>query len=318
MRRIILALAACTIMAAITAPASAEWRRVIRPDGSGWRCTTQAVEDWAMLEAADSEAWSPVRVGTPAPYPEDVEPADQYRWPFIWSKEDMEATKAVYFRRTVNFDANVTAARLGVCAWGENLVVYLNGEKVLENPTMGQLHNIDLTDRLKPGANVIAAAVVRGEKNYGLLVMGEAEVQWPAKDYCLVSESSQRPALGADAWKSAEEALALDYEGTPYPAVQPPGGMAEYSTAHFMLPLSVDGSMPLAAALRIAGDDSYEVKVNGQVVAVEKRVSRAYVPVTVDVTKFIEAGGTNIITARVTNDWGPGRIHLRPTAMLLF
>lgn len=318
MRRILLALVTLMLLALAVSPVSAEWRRVIRDDGSGWQCAIEAIEDWARPQAAESLAWTPARVGTPGPYPEEVEPADQYRWPFIWSKEDVQAGKAVYFRRTLDLQATVNAARLQVCAWGQNLVVYFNGEKILESPDMGTLHTIDLTDHLKPGDNVIAAAVVRGEKNYGLLVMGEAEVAWPGTDYCLVAEGADRPSLGSDAWTMAEEALTLEYEGASYASVQPPGGMDEYSTAHFMLPFDVDGYMPLAAALRIVGDDSYEVKVNGQVVAVEKRVSRAYIPVTVDITDQIRVGGTNIITARVTNDWGPGRIHLLPTAMLLF
>ncbi|MFO7946578.1 MAG: hypothetical protein R6V19_07180 [Armatimonadota bacterium] len=318
MRKVSAVVSIVGIVFLCASPLLAKWQRVIHEDGSGWQVSVEPIEHWTSAEGAESPKWQPVRVGTPASYPESVEPADQYRWPFIWSQEPVEAKKAVYFRRTIHLDALVQSARVQVCAYGTELVVYLNGEKLIETGEMGALHTIDLTERLKPGPNIIAAAVVRGEKNFGLLVMGEAEVQWPMLQYSRVAVGHQMPPMESELWKPCEEGLALEWEGTSYPTIQPEGGMAEYSTAHFMMPLTTGEYLPFAAALRIAGDDSYEVKVNGKVAAVQKCASRSYMPVTVDISDYLSAGGHNIITARVTNDWGPGRIHLLPSAILLF
>lgn len=312
-----------------------------------WSCTTTPPEHWIEPHhISDAGFWKPVSVGTAAPYPDEIEPWDQYRWPFIWAGEDVEPGKAVYFRRWFTLDGQVNAATLRFCSYGEKSVVYLNGEQIAELDQPGSLTTIDITNRVQSGANHLAVAVIRGAKSYGLLVMGEAELTWPPdrlqwltknslERHEMVLEQAQvrdkapvraarwtiTPFLpnGADSgWQFTEPGLSLDWEGTSYPTVHPHGGMPEHSTAYFKTHFATYGAVT-SAVLQVLGDDSYEVYVNGFPVAVEKRMGQAYIPCRVDVTEYVHEGNKlNTIAARVTNDWGPGRIHIQPTVTICF
>jgi len=315
-----------------------EWTPLPQQVLAGWRCTTAPGEQWTAWRGlpGDGAQWQPVAVGTPAPYPLEVEPADQHRWPFVWTPEDVPPGKAVYFRRNFQMPGQAPMARLRVCAYG-SLALYLNGERLLHADEEGKLFEVDVTDKVVTGANQLAAAVIRGGKNYGLLVMGEAEFLATDQTWHTTKElgkedqynrALQRPgrtpvsvpawAMPGTAlrWDPVEPGLSLEWEGVSYPTMQPVGGMPEYSTAYFRGSLNIDG-LPVSGVLQILGDDGYEVYVNGHVVAVEKRADKAYMPAVVDITDYLTCGD-NLIAAKVTNDWGPGRIHLQPTIIMQF
>ncbi len=318
---------------------AAEWQRM---PYNRWECTIKPGERWVSGGKGDGSEWEPVRIGTAAPYPEQVEPADQYRWGFMWSKEQVAVGEAVYFRRWIRVDAGeIKHATLRMCAYG-SFVAYLNGQQLLRSDETGVLHEINITEFLKTGDNRFAIAVVRGEKNYGLLVMGETELTWPLQesawrtaDTLAGHELKKRetpytrslrrsytpywtrmPLIGNWAWTRTEPGLDLNWDDTTYPTIQPKGGMPEYSTAYFQLRISFH-ELPVSGVLQILGDDGYEVYVNGYVVAVEKRADKAYLPVVVDITDYLRCHGSTI-AAKVTNDWGPGRVHIQPTVMVQF
>ncbi len=321
-----------------------------------WQWSTAPGEHWTEVgDIEQTGEWRPVRIGTSAPYPNEIRPTDQYRWPFIWATEDVEAGKAVYFRRILHVDGQVKAATLRLCSYGDETVVYLNGEQLLELDKPGTLTTVDITGRLRNGSNSLAVAAIRGARNFGLLVMGEAELTWPPTQLKWITTdklderesasvtrravdpqgeytpawtvSSAAMPIGSSlesmyvaprGWRLAEPGLSLELRGTSYATVQPPGGMPEYSTAYFKASFSTGGAVTRTRLL-ILGDDGYEVYVNGCLVAVEKRVDRAYIPLRVDVTEYMHGGNQlNTIAAQVTNDWGPGRIHIQPTVTICF
>jgi hypothetical protein len=312
-----------------------------------WEYTTTPGEHWTEPhDAPEPGLWKPVSVGTPAPYPDGIEPHDQYRWPFIWAAQDVQPGKAVYFRRWFTLDGQIQAATLRFCSHAEATVVYLNGKRLVEIEQPGTLTTVDVTDRVQTGTNWLAIAVIRGQNNYGLLAMGEAELTWPphtlqwyAKDTLdpreMLLERAQLPGRAqaqapawtippllphgaASGWKLAEPALNLELEGVGYPTIQPQGGMPEYSAAYFKTQFAAYGAIT-SAVLQVLGDDSYEVYVNGYPVAVEKRMDRAYIPVRVEIAAYLMHGNmTNILAAKVTNDWGPGRVHIQPTVIMQF
>ena len=325
----------------LLAPAhAAEWVTLSGGLRHFWRCTTTPGEHWTAWARLDSDGgnWRPVSLDTPAPYPGAMEPVDQYMWPFMWIEGDVPAGKAVYFRRPIEVVAGQIAhATLKICAYG-SFVAHLNGKQLLRSDETGVLHEIDMTEHLHNGCNELAIAVTRGEKNYGLLVMGDVELLWPVHESPwqvtdeLGSEEQaghpppQHAALEGRAWTTnrvttrwpmSEPGLELTWEDTSYPTVQPVGGMPEYSTAYFRLPFYLCGLLA-DGVLQILGDDSYQVYVNGHLVAVEKRADHAYLPVVVDISDYLLCGNTNVIAAKVTNDWGPGRVHIQPTMMVQF
>jgi len=257
----------------------------------------------------------------------------------------MQGANASLWTR-IEFEGDDLAARDTLILrmkYDDAVIAYLNGERLLRSDKTGVLHDIDIAEHLKTGDNWFAIAVTRGEKNYGLLVMGEAELVWPLQesrweatdkltDYDQKKRTTFLPTrslkhsytprwttmctMGDWAWSRTEPGLKLTWDNITYPTIQPPGGMPEYSTAYFLLDLGIAGRA-LSGVLQILGDDSYEVYVNGHVVAVEQRADKAYLPTIVDITDYL-LHGCNVIAAKVTNDWGPGRIHIQPTILMHF
>lgn len=288
-----------------------------------WQSSLQADEGWN--DRGFEGIWSPVVRDLPARYPEWVEPERQMLCSYMWYPGGAHTNQPVYFRRTVWLPGQVEAGLLDLTA-DDEFQLYVNGRGIGRSAKAYENVTFDITSYLQPGANVIAVQA-RNLKppGYGLLVIPEITQSFPMSDASAWRTATsagsgwQAPSFDDRGWAAAvpDPAPPIKLESLePFACIAIAGGMQDFSTAYFRRTLELDG-MPLDASLVILSDDSYELYVNGTLLAVEKRVNKSYLPRRVGLTRYL-LPGKNTLAVKVTNDWGPGRLYCVPTVTMTF
>ncbi|MEN6640972.1 MAG: hypothetical protein ABFE08_00865 [Armatimonadia bacterium] len=279
-----------------------------------WRCSTAAGSGWNQA-GYNASGWTKPVFGIPGRYPQWAAPEDQTLHLFMWHPRGANTGRPVYFRRNVYLPGQVTEATVNVCA-DDQFMLYVNGRSLMQSQAAHQDRSIDLTGQLQPGANVIAVQAKDVQPpGYGLLVTPMITQAFRMDD-----GSWQYSANGRTGWQkaAADKTAPIKVEGIErgFSCLTAPGGMKDFSTAYFRRTIQLDG-LPLEAPTVILGDDSYELKINGKLVTLEKRLERAWMPRKVDIAPFLRPGA-NTVMVKVTNDWGPGRFYCVPEVTMTF
>jgi hypothetical protein len=290
-----------------------------------WLSATTAREGWNRT-GYDSAGWVPVTCDIAAGYPLWMSPAQQALHRFMWHPGGANRGRPTYFRRPLWVDGQVTAATFRLCA-DDQFRFFVNGYPAGGRRSAGVTGAYEVTTWLKRGNNVLGVEAMDVKPpGWGLLVVGEVTQTWPFDPKrpqwrCSATAASgwNRPEFDDARWKPAARdaapAIAVREAGTFACFALPGGTIPEYSSAYFRLPLALDG-LPRRGALTILADDGYELYVNGKLMAIERRVDRAYRPVIVDIGQALRPGH-NVIAVRVTNTWGPGRLYCVPTVTVV-
>jgi len=284
-----------------------------------WLCSTSATEGW-NAPGYDARGWVHVTYDIPAGYPSWMTPAQQARHRFMWHPAGANRMHPVYFRRTLTLDNKPTAALLKVCA-DDQFRLFVNGQLIGAEQRAGHTRRFDVAAVLHPGANVIGVeATDIAPWGYGLLVVGEITQTWGDRSgwRCARKPGGLWTASGFDdrRWAPAVADRAPDIvvEDRSYACVTTPTDIRDFATAYFRKVLAVDG-LPVAGGLTVLADDSYELYVNGKLLAVQKRPEQSYVPFETDLTDKLHHG-RNALAVKVTNTWGPARLYCVPTVTM--
>lgn len=279
-----------------------------------WRSSITVGNGWNAA-GYDASRWTKPVFGIPGRYPQWAAPEDQALHLFMWHPAGANTGKPVYFRRNVYLPGQVTQASVNVCA-DDQFMLYVNGRSLVQSQEAHKNHGFDITSQLQHGVNVLAVQAKDVQPSgYGLLVAPMITQAFRMDD-----GSWQYSANGRTGWQkaAADKAPPIKIEGIerPFACLTAPGGMKDFSTAYFRRTIQVDG-LPLEAPTVILGDDSYQLKVNGRLVTLEKRLERAWIPRKVDIAPFLKLGA-NTVMVKVTNDWGPGRFYCVPEVTMTF
>ena len=313
----------------LLATAIVAWAEVYQtmPEGlaAKWLTTTTAGPGWNAA-GYETRGWIPVTYDIPAGYPEWMSSAQQALHRFMWHPGGANRRKATYFRRPLWVDGQVAAATFRLCA-DDQFRFFVNGHPAGGRRSTGVTGTYDVTTWLKRGNNVLGVeAMDVRPPGWGLLAVGEITQTWPFdpklpqwRCSATAAPGWNRPEFNDSPWKpaapDAAPAIALGEAGAFQCFSLPGGAIPEYSSAYFRLSLAVDG-LPQEARLTVLADDGYELYVNGKLMAIERRVDRAYWPATVAIGQVLRPGH-NVIAVRVTNTWGPGRLHCVPTVKMV-
>jgi hypothetical protein len=300
---------------------------------SRWQCTLQAERNW-QTPGFVSTGWQPV-AEVAGRYPAEMKPEEQILTRFMWAP-DRNAAGPVYFRRHLWLPGEIEAASLFVSA-DDYFDAYINGYGIGQGRVAHEGFLFDLQPYLQSGANVLALkAWDVNPPARSLMVTAEITQSWPAPQgagwVCTLVTPGQgtdrqwpsagprwtQPKYDDRAWLPAVADTAPPIklpDLPPYHCITIPGGLPEYGSALFRRTFEVDG-LPLIATAVILADDSYELYVNGTLVAWEKRAERAYYPLEVDLRQYLQPG-KNVLAVKVTNDWGPGRLYCVPTVTMI-
>lgn len=279
-----------------------------------WRSNTTAGTGWNQT-GYDASSWMKPVFDIPGRYPQWAAPEDQALHLFMWHPRGANTGKPVYFRRNVYLPGQVTQATVNVCA-DDKFMLYVNGHGMMQSDEAHKDRTADLTSQLRHGVNVIAVQAKDIQSpGYGLLV-----VPMITQAFRMDDGGWWYSANGKTGWQraSADDTPPIKVEGIeqPFACFTVPGGMKEFSTAYFRRTIQLDG-LPLEAPTVVLGDDSYELKINGKLVTLEKRLERAWMPRKVDIAPFLRPGA-NTVMVKVTNDWGPGRFYCVPEVTMTF
>ena len=292
-----------------------------RPLAARWLCSTSADEGW-NAPGYDASGWAHVTYDLPAGYPEWMTPTQQARHRFMWHPDGPNRMHPTYFRRALFLDEKPEAATLRVCA-DDQFRLFVNGELIGEEDHAGQTRRYDVAEALHPGANVIAVEATDVKPwGYGLLVVGEFTQEWTEKSAwrCAREVTPRWTDSGFDdsSWLPAtlDRAPEVAAGEQVYSCFTTPTEIGDYGTAYFRRVLKLDG-LPVAGSLTILGDDSYELYVNGQLTAVQRRPEESYLPYTTDLTDKLHHG-RNALAVKVTNTWGPSRLYCVPRVEMVF
>lgn len=278
-----------------------------------WLTSLEAKTGW-NAPGYDTTGWVPADRDIPGRYPIWMPPEQQVRHTFMWHPAGAHTGKPVYFRRSVYTPGEIARAVMQVRA-DDQFMLYVNGRGVVQSREAHRDELVDLQAFLHSGTNVIGVQARDVQPSgYGVLV---------------VPRITQRFTMGDGGWSwsldggtdwhpvSYDKAPPIEVTGfEPFRCVSLPGGMDEFSTAFFRRTLELDG-LPIEAQTVILADDSYELRVNGQLVTLEKRLERSYLPRQVNLLPYLHPG-RNTLTVKVTNDWGPGRFYCVPTVTTTF
>lgn len=311
-----------------------DFQRLPKSFLSRWQCSRQAPPGWHNTGFA-ARGWQPV-VEVAGRYPLTLEPEAQALHRFMWGPRRGE-TGPVYFRRHLWLPGKVTSASALVCA-DDHFDFYVNGHGLGQGRQPHQGFTYDLQPYLRRGANVLGVKAWDVEPPArGLLVAPQITQTWPVEQgrgwRCTLTTATQNtntpwPKAGPDwaqpeyddrAWLPAAGDTAPPiklHDLPPYACLTLPGGLPEFATALFRRTLEIDG-LPVSASIVILADDSYELYVNGTLVALEKRAERSYYPTKLDVRHLFKPG-KNTLAVKVSNDWGPGRLYCVPTVTMAF
>jgi hypothetical protein len=218
----------------------------------------------------------------------------------------------------------VTDAYFRLCA-DDQFRFFANGQLVGSERQSGATRGFALTKLLQAGANMLAAEArdVMGS-SCGLLVVGEVTQEWPFEADEQAWRCSSSAGIGwteagyDDApWAAAvaDRAPAMVVEERRYNCFTTPQDLEDFSSAYFRRNLDLDG-VPVAAKVTILGDDSYQLYVNGRLVALERRADYAYRPMTMDITSALHHG-RNALAVKITNAWGPARLYCLPVVKMV-
>ncbi len=288
-----------------------------------WLSALSARDGWNAL-GYDTEGWAPVSYDLPVSYPIWMTPAQQARHRLMWHPAGNNNGQPVYFRRQLWVSGRVTEAFFRVAA-DDQFRFYANGRLLGEEREPLVLRQFTL-DGLAPGANVLAAEArdVMGQSR-GLVVIGEVTQEWPftaEEQAWRCSLSTGTGWTGADyddtQWQPAvpDRAPAIEADHQRYECFTTPQDLDGFVNAYFRRTLDLDG-VPVAAKVTILGDDSYQLYVNGQLVALERRMDYAWRPATVDITSALHHG-RNVLAVQITNTWGPARLYCAPVVKMVF
>ena len=275
-----------------------------------WQCSLTARPGWTGRDYA-TWCWQPVTT-VPGRFPLWMEPEDQALHSFMWHPDGAHTGQPVYFRRCVWLPGRIEQAIVHVCV-DDRADLYVNGQGLGRALAAHEDAHFSATEELATGENVLAVqAQDTAPPGYGLLVVPEITQRWPMDD------GGWQCSLNGWRWQQAmADTAPIKLEGLPpFACVSVPGGMKEFSTACFRRTLAIDG-VPLQADAVILADDSYELRVNGTLVTLEKRLEKAYFPRKVNLAPYLHPG-QNELTVKVTNDWGPGRMYCVPTVTMSF
>ena len=166
----------------------------------------------------------------------EQEPAEpEPEW--LWLEGEPSAGQEAFFRREFELEGSVSQATL----WGScdnELVVWLNGERVAVADDWTQTVRQDVLEALRPGVNVLAA---RGENHGGPAGLWlELRIEQPDREWALQTDDTWRVAAQVpDDWLTAEPdphawgparslgTLGVDPWGTPRGIAPPPGEALE-------------------------------------------------------------------------------------------
>lgn len=276
-----------------------------------WQCSLTAHPGWND-RGYEASRWRSVR-WLPGRFPLAMEPEQQSLYSFMWSPRNPPLGDWVYFRRSVWLPGQIQDATVGVQA-DDQFQFFVNGLPIGRNDKAHESVAYEITNRLTTGQN--------------LLALQARDVQAPARGLLVVPEITQRWLMNDGGWQCSTDGRhwrraapdknpPMALKGLePFACISVPGGMKEFSTACFRRTLAIDG-VPLEAEVVILADDSYELRVNGTLVTLEKRLEKAYFPRQVNLARYLHPG-QNALLVKVTNDWGPGRMYCVPTVTMTF
>lgn len=321
MHRLMLVLA----VAGLAAAAFAAPLETMPPElKSRWYSSLSVTSGWNE-SGYDTAGWVPVAYDLATPYPSWMTPAQQARHQFMWHPAGNNNGQLVYFRRQLWVDGRVTDALFRVCA-DDQFRFFVNGRLVGGARESGATRTFVTAGDLRPGANVLAAEArdTMGQ-GYGLLVVAEVTQEWPfvpeeQRWRCATTAGSDWTAVDYkdDDWVPAvaDRAPAIYVDGRHYSCFTTPQDLPDFGIAYFRRTLNLDG-VPVSAQVTILGDDSYQLYVNGRLMALEGRVDYAYRPCVVDISSVLQPG-RNILAVRLTNSWGPARLYCAPVVKTVF
>ncbi len=290
---------------------------------SKWRSSLSAASGWNEC-GYDTAGWVPVVYDLATAYPNWMTPAQQARHQFMWHPAGNNNGQLVYFRRQLWIDGRVTDALFRVCA-DDQFRFFVNGRLVGGARESGATRVFAATSDLLQGANVLAAEArdTMGQA-YGLLVMAEVTQEWPFvpeehRWRCSTTAGDGWTTVGYndDKWGHAvpDRAPAILVDSRRYSCFTTPQDLPDFGTAYFRRTLDLDG-VPVSAQVTILGDDSYQLYVNGELMALEGRADYAYRPRVVDVGSALHPG-RNILAVKITNTWGPARLYCAPVVKMI-
>jgi hypothetical protein len=277
---------------------------------ASWRCSVTARAGWNDRGFADA-SWRRVRL-VPGRFPLTMEPERQSLYSFMWTPRNPPLGQWAHFRRSVWLPGRIEAATAEVQA-DDQFQFFVNGQLVGLHERAHEAVVYDITERLLTGQNVLAAQARDTEPPaHGLLVVPEITQTWPLGDggwKCSTDGRRWQPAVPDT--NPPIELAGLDQS---FACLSVHGGMKGFATAFFRRTVAIDG-LPLQAEAVILADDSYELRVNGTLVTLEKRLEKSYWPRQVNLARYLKPG-QNTLTVKVTNDWGPGRMYCVPTVTM--
>lgn len=289
-----------------------------------WLSSPSASEGWNET-GYDTDGWVPVTYDLAVAYPNWMTPEQQAMHQFMWHPAGNNNGQTVYFRRQLWVGGHVTDAFFRVCA-DDQFRFFVNGRLVGGARESGATRSFAVGEDFRPGANMVAAEArdMMGG-GYGLLVMGEVTQEWPFMTEeqawrCDVSVGSGWIESDYDdaQWQHAvaDRAPAIEVGNRRYQCFTTPEDLSDFASACFRRNLDLDG-VPVSAQVTILGDDSYQLYVNGKLMALERRVDYAYRPACVDITSALHAG-RNTLAVKITNTWGPARLYCLPVVKMAF
>ncbi|HQK95772.1 MAG TPA: family 78 glycoside hydrolase catalytic domain, partial [Armatimonadota bacterium] len=244
--------------------------------------------------------------------------------PWVWHPTDTGAAATIYLRTVfaVRADSKIAEARLYATA-DNGATLFVNNERLGSSQDWKTLSTWDVTGKLGPGANVVAAEATNADGPAafvaGLLIRYE-----DGQTQAITTSEGWRTAADAEGeWATAgyddsawvPPVVVAQWGAAPYGTPGQGGGGRNLRSQCFRKEFRLDQPVTSARAY-VSGLGLYELRINGRKVGADelapgwtlydKRVQYQ----TFDVTDLLRSG-RNAVGAVVGNGWWSGRISWR-------
>jgi hypothetical protein len=297
----------------------------------GWTDIPFYSRQWVLVKPLDGVAFPNAVVDeTGNRYPPfEPERAEQIQWVFrpFWHPREQRMRRWIFFRRAFDF----TEAFGGCASYlsvDDEYEFYVNGTQVgsgsQDAVTVARVFAIDRY--LRPGPNVLALAARNMGSACHVLIWTDLHQAFPVRRdrpmrwVCSTRASPgwEQPSFVPRDWvKAVPVDLHIPVQGaidtTP---IWYPGNQERHRIVYFRFPFDIDG-LPNYGMVDLVADNAWELYVNGQAVALEKRHLHPAVSRTVIISDFLRSG-QNVIAVKAYNYGGPAALACLPKVKVSF
>lgn len=279
------------------------------------KATAWAMPAWWEMGLLRPEDWSATWISSP----EDLVPEPEMTWgQWIWDAQAQGENTTAYFRRTFEIDPTDPVVRGHIrITVDDEQVLFVNGREIGESGIWNVVNTYDITDRLVPGRNVIAAIGRNGPGAFGLIAAVRIDLE-SGRAIELPSGGSWRTldrrvtdwnTIDFDDSQWPQALVVADYGDEPWNELDTERAGPRTSTL-LRRSFTLDGEVVRARAYA-SGLGLYELRLNGRKVGDDiftpgwTHYPRRVQYQTYDVTDLLRQG-ENVVGAILGNGWWSG------------